>query len=370
MMNIDISSYMPTRLICGAGCVRKNADVFKKLGKKAVIVTGASSAVRSGALSDAVRALTDCGTEYFIYDKITQNPFTASCFECAELARSFGAEFVLGIGGGSPMDAAKAVSVYLNNPEFKVPSDIFDKQRGSIKYPVALIGVSAGTGSEVTAVSVLTDSRDGRKKSVRGDDCCAAVSFCDFGYTRSLPHGFTVSTALDAFAHATESYFASTSNHLSELYAREALSLVVPEMEKLKKGIDPDDAARENLYMASIFAGLAINITGTCFPHTMGYTLTEVYQIPHGRACTAFAGAFLERAEKYLPEKSGAYFDACGTPEAELIKLIDDLTDVRINASAEDIKKYYPRWEGKINSFIHSPGGFTADDAAEVFASV
>ena len=369
-MSIDVSSYMPTKIICGRGCVKENAKVFKTLGNRAVIVTGASSAVRSGALDDAVAALSECGIEYVIYDKITENPYTSSCFECAGLARTFGAEFVLGIGGGSPMDAAKAVSVYLNNPEFVSPSDIFEKPRGEVRYPVVLIGVSAGTGSEVTAVSVLTDSRDGRKKSVRGDDCCAAVSFCDFGYTRSLPRSFTVSTALDAFAHATESFFASTSNRLSELYAREALSLVVPEMDKLNKGEDPDDAARENLYMASIFAGLAINITGTCFPHTLGYTLTEIYHIPHGRACTAFAGAFLERAWEFLPEKTGAYLAACGTPKAELIKMIDVLTDVRIEASDEDIKKYYPRWEGKINSFLHSPGGFTADDAAAVFAVI
>ncbi len=367
---MDISSCMPARIICGRECVRKNQELFKTLGKKAVIVTGASSAVKSGALADAAAALTDCGIEFFIYDKITENPYTASCFECAEKARGSGADFVIGIGGGSPMDAAKAVSVYLNNPEFSGPSDIFEKSRGAVRYPVALIGITAGTGSEVTAVSVLTDSRDGRKKSVRGADCFAALSFCDYGYTCSLPTGITVSTALDAFAHATESYFASTSNYLSEVYAREALSLVVPELKKLRDGTAPDDNAREKLYTASLFAGLAINITGTCFPHTMGYTLTEIYHIPHGRACTAFAGAFLERSEKYLPDRFRRYIDICSTDAGELIGIVDALTDVKINAAPEDIKKYYPRWEGNINSFLHSPGGFSADDAASVFAAI
>ena len=96
----------------------------------------------------------------------------------------------------------------------------------------------------------------------------------------------------------------------------------------------------------------------------------EVYNVPHGRACTAFAPAFLERAGEYRPDLVPGFIDAVGMSMEELCGLIRDLTDVRIAATVADIQKFYPRWEGKINSFVHSPGGFTADDAAKVFACV
>ena len=364
----SFDSFMPVKLISGPGCVVKNADVFRGLGARAMIVTGAGSAKKCGALVDCAAALEKCGVAYEVFDGITQNPYTADCFRCAREAHGSGADFVIGIGGGSPMDAAKAVAIYLNNPDFSDPADIYEKPHGPVRYPLALIGTTAGTGSEVTGVSVLTDSRDGRKRSVHGPDCYAAVSFCDSGYTALMPRSVTVSTALDAFAHAAESYFASTGSLLSRTYAAKALELVLPELCGMRGG--ESGLSRDRLYDASIFAGLAINITGTCFPHTLGYVLTEVYNVPHGRACTAFAPAFLERAGEYRPDLVPGFIDAVGMSVEELCGLIRDLTDVRIAATAADIQKFYPRWEGKINSFVHSPGGFTADDAAKVFACV
>ena len=210
-MKFDV--FMPVRVISGKGAVRANAAVLCGFGEKCLIVTGGASAKSSGALEDCVFALKSAHVAYEIFSGIEPNPQTAACFQAGVLAREIGAQFIVGIGGGSPMDAAKAIAVYAANPEMDELA-VYSRAVPAKALPVLLIGTTAGTGSEVTGVSVLTNSVTGKKKSISGADCYAAVSFCDYSYTLSAPPAVTVSTALDAFAHAAESYLASSANDL------------------------------------------------------------------------------------------------------------------------------------------------------------
>ena len=194
-------SFMPARIFSGAGCLRAHADALLLLGKKCLIVTGGSSAKKSGALFDASAVLDELKIEYGVFDKIGENPLTRSCHDAGAAARGLGAEFIIGIGGGSPLDAAKAVAIYASNEELS-PSDIYLRKYKNAPLPVVLIGTTSGTGSEVTGVSVLTNSDTGYKKSISGPDCYSVISFCDYKYTCSMPMSVTVSTALDAFCHA------------------------------------------------------------------------------------------------------------------------------------------------------------------------
>ena len=233
--------------------------------------------------------------------------------------------------------------------------------------PVLLIGTTAGTGSEVTGVSVLTNSSTGKKESISGADCYAAVSFCDYSYTVSAPPAVTVSTALDAFAHAAESYLASSANDLSRAYAARAFTLLRPFLCGLGSDAVPDEAQREALYAASIYAGLAINISGTCFPHTVGYYLTETYGVPHGLACIAFLPELLRRAKKYCPETLGAMENDLGLTARELAALLAKVVRFDVSASAQEAASaLYP---AQIKNFTRSPGGFTADDAKAALAA-
>ncbi|MCD7774834.1 MAG: iron-containing alcohol dehydrogenase, partial [Clostridiales bacterium] len=276
------------------------------------------------------------------------------------------ADFIIGIGGGSPLDASKAAAIYASNPKMK-PLEIYTRTDTNAPLPLVLVGTTAGTGSEVTGVAVLTDSENGMKRSISGKDCYAKTAFCDYGYTMSVPYDFTVSTALDALAHTVESYFSKVSNSMSELYAEKALPLLWENLKKLDKNKNtPDETMREELYIGSIYAGLALNITGTCFPHTMGYVLTEDFNIPHGKACTAFMTDYLNIAVRQLPEKAERLFSVAGTDFSEFTATVDRLTDVRISMTEEQIEQYGERWAAPVKNFNRTPGNFTKDTAVKI----
>jgi hypothetical protein len=153
------------------------------------LVTGGNSARASGALADAIRALDAQGIGYAVFDGIGPNPLISACHRAGETARDCGAEFLIGIGGGSPLDATKAVAIYAANADLTAEA-IYKREYEHPPLPVVLIGTTAGTGSEVTSVAVLTDDASGRKKSILGPDCYASLVFADPEYTHSVPYEY------------------------------------------------------------------------------------------------------------------------------------------------------------------------------------
>ena len=252
------SVYMPVKCLWGENAVSENSSVLKSLGTRCLILTGKSGAVRSGALDDAKAALKKENIGYEIFDETGEIPLISVCHKAGVAARNANADFILGIGGGSVLDAAKAVAIYASNSELS-PIDIYKREYNNAPLPVALIGTTAGTGSEVTAVAVLTNDETGIKKSISGPDCYAAISFCDPKYTFSLPYKSTVSTALDAFAHAIEGYFTPKGKGIIKLFAEKC----IPELYRCLKALSESDTVppelREPLYYSSIHAGLVIN---------------------------------------------------------------------------------------------------------------
>ncbi|MBQ6864419.1 MAG: iron-containing alcohol dehydrogenase [Clostridia bacterium] len=363
MNQFILNSYMPAKIISGHDCVKKNAAVFKGFGNKCLLVTGASGAKKSGALDDVINTLVACDISYVIFDSVSQNPLAEECRLAGLLAVKENVDFIVGIGGGSALDASKAVAIFAANPTFTV-SDLYNRAIPANRLPLVLIGTTAGTGSEVTGVSVLTDMK-GFKKSISGADCYADVSFCDAKYTHSASYDVTVSTALDAYAHALESFFAETSNDLSALYAEKALKLLWKNLNILRtnKKQPISDLQRNELYVASLYAGLAINITGTAFPHTAGYILTEIYNVPHGKACTAFHPQLMDKAEKYRPEKLEAVCAWFDTNKDGINEVIRDLTALTIHITDEQAKEYCSRWTSSVKNFDRTPGGYTPDEA-------
>lgn len=362
--------FMPVKCICGDGAVLNNSSFLSKLGKNCLILTGSSGAKRSGALDDAVAALKKEGIVYTVFDKIGENPLISACREAGEAARNAGADFVLGIGGGSVLDAAKAVAIYASNAELTA-IDIYKREYANEPLPVALIGTTAGTGSEVTAVAVLTNDETGVKKSISGDDCYAKIAFCDPKYTCSLPYVSTVSTALDAFAHAVEGYFAPKCCDVIELWAERCIPMIYGGLKELAKTKEISLELREKLYYGSIYAGLVINTCGTAFPHPLGYVLTENYGVPHGMACAAFFAPYIDRCAEFAPEKAAKFFAM--TEEKEAVKsVIASLTDLGdVSISEEEAKKYALRWQSAVpKNFTASPGGLTQEEAAAIIAGI
>ena len=224
---MDFNIKIPVNVISGKGCMLENSAALKKYGKKCVIVTGGKSAKLSGALTDMEEALKKENIDYVIYDKIGPNPRIDHCHEAGEIARKFGADFIVGIGGGSPLDAAKAVAVYATNPGFST-EDIFNfgENDRNKALPLVLVGTTSGTGSEVGRVSVLTNPETGRKRSIAPDDCFPTLTFADSKYTCSVPYGVTVSTALDAMAHVIEGYMSVKCGDIPTMFGEKAIDLI------------------------------------------------------------------------------------------------------------------------------------------------
>ena len=368
-MDFDIK--IPVRVISGKDCLKNNAPMLGTFGKKCIIVTGGKSALLSGALDDMKYALRECDIKYEIYDKIGPNPRIDHCHEAGEIARKFGADFIVGIGGGSPLDAAKAVAVYATNPSFSAEEIFnFGENERNKALPLVLVGTTSGTGSEVGRVSVLTNPETGRKRSIAPDDTYPALSFADSTYTESMPYDVTVSTALDAMAHAIEGYMSVKCGDIPTMFGEKAIALIWEGLSYLHKTKElPDAVLREKLYYGSLYAGITLSYCGTAFPHPLGYILTESFGVPHGKACTAFMGDFINRANEHCPEKTQRIMEVMGTDLDTFKKVIDELTDVHLTMTREEIEAFCERYNTVPANFIFSPGGFTKEDAIEAFAN-
>ncbi len=365
---MDFNFFIPIKVVSGKNCVNENSSLLSDFGKKCIIITGGSSAKKSGALTDVLNALNREGIESIVYDGIGPNPRLDHCFEAAEKARKFCADFVIGIGGGSPLDAAKAVAVYAANPGLSL-YDIYSASERNKALPIILIGTTAGTGSEVGKVSVLSDPATGRKKSISPTDCFPSLTFADPTYTHSMPYDITVSTALDALAHALEGYMTSKCSDIPTLFGEKAIDLIWKALVYLHSSKEnPDEKMRESLYYGSLYAGITLAYCGTAFPHPLGYILTENYGIPHGKACTAFMEEFIDRSEKFEKEKTEKVLSIMKTDKETFKRIIRELTALPdIKMTEDEILSFCTRFETIPNNFIFSPGGFTKEDATEIF---
>lgn len=362
---MDFSLYMPVRVISGEGCVRSHAAALQEMGERFLILTGSGSAKASGALDDVQEVLRQAGAVFHVFDGITANPLLSQCRAAARLAQDIRADAVIGIGGGSVMDAAKAAAwLAANDPDDT--ASLYALSLAHPPVPLALIGTTAGTGSEVTATAVLTSDADRRKRSVVHSHCYARVAFADPRYTATMSYATTVSTALDALSHTVEGWFSPTCGDPATLCGEKAFSLLCPNLLRLAGGESPDRAMRQELLYGSLWAGLVLNASGTAFPHPFSYILTEDFSIPHGKACAVFLPAFTRRSETFAPERAQRMFALCGGRD-RYYHMLEDLThDVHISMTPSEIEGYAVRWPG-LKNFARTPGGFTPADGVELF---
>ncbi len=336
--------YMPTRLYCGSDCVRQHAKELYALGDCCLVVTEGQAAKASGALDDVSEVLSQGGVRRFVWEGVTPNPPVANCMEAGRRFASEGVRYVVGIGGGSALDAAKAVAVFAANPTLD-EAGFYAFAWDVDPLPIVLVGTTAGTGSEVTKVSVLTDSV-ARKHSIHDDRLYATLSFGDSTYTHSCPSAVTLSCGVDVIAHATESYFSHKADEVSRAFAIRATMLAIDPLTHAMQGAELNDEQRRQLYEASILGGLAINTTGTCFPHNVGYYLTENYGVPHGFACAIFLPQMISCVRSFDEEYANAFFRQVGIDEESFCDLVRGcVPKYDITMTDAQIQQGLPRWE-------------------------
>jgi len=304
-----IGSLVPTKIVRGLGCVRECPEVFEELGKHGLIITGGKSAFINGAVSDVINAFRINGQAVSLFDKVMPNP-TISCVRAAlEALKRANADFIVAIGGGSPMDVAKAVATLA--VQDRADEDIFKGGYADKALPMAHIPTTAGTGSEVTPYAILTNDIEKTKTSISSNAMYPKVAILDAEYTKSLSRNLTINTAIDALSHAVEGMFTTRSSPTIDVAAARAIEVIYPRLVQLACGDELDIDGREDLLSASSLAGAVIAHTGTTIVHSMGYYLTYYHDIPHGRANGLLLGSMLKLCSKRGIGKVDKILSAC-----------------------------------------------------------
>ena len=291
---------IPVKIFQGEKCVLKNDTVFSEFGQKVFIVTGKHSAKASGALEDVLTVLEKSKIAYTLFDEVEENPSFATVEKGAERMRESGARFCVAIGGGSPLDAGKAMAVLALNPGYK-PEDLFINANPS-SFPIIAIPTTSGTGSEITPYAILTN-RFNNKSGFASDDIFPVYSFLDPRYTFTMPGSITISTAIDALSHAVEGELKNFgTNPMVQMYAHKANQLIKENLFKLEKN-PTDFKAREDIQNASLYAGIVISHYGTTIIHSAGYPLSSFKGVKHGIANEMFMVDVLRRVEEKYPDR-------------------------------------------------------------------
>ncbi len=292
--------FMPTEVYFGKDIIQEKKELFKGLGKKAYIITYKLPG-RHYSLEDVQAVLDEFGIEYRIEFGIEENPSTETVEKAAAEVRDWGADFIIGIGGGSPMDAAKAIGVLLKNPDKKGIDLYTDGTLESI--PIIGIPTTAGTGSEVTGFSVLTRNDLDTKQAIKSH-IFPKYAFLDAKYLMEMPLRLTCATCIDALCHCIESYISTAGSELSRSLCEIGFQYFAKSIDDMRTVIgDPERAqsktpytyeTRENHMMVSLIGGMCNAQTGTCLPHGMSYALTHNKHIPHGLACGLLIAEYLK----------------------------------------------------------------------------
>jgi alcohol dehydrogenase class IV len=264
------------------------------------------------------------------------------------------------------MDCAKVAAARIARPNKSV-----QKMRGTLKIlkklpTIYAVPTTAGTGSEANPYSVLSLPDGEKKKTYNSPYAWAKVAFLDPTYTESLSYSSTISTALDAFAHALESYLSPKANALSTMLAEYAAKNIWDVLTQMPDEFTPE--LRDMLCYASCAAGAAISITGTGFPHPLGYSLTMLSGVPHGRACAVFHGDFIEYNMKTPvgEERLNALATALGTKPKLMAEFLPGLADVDIKLTEEEIIKYVDLIKGAKN-YTNSPYVLNEEEMLEIY---
>jgi alcohol dehydrogenase len=270
---------LPTKVIFGIGKAKEIGNQAKALGATKVLVVSDPVLRKIGLVDEIGGYLKDAGLAWAVYDGVEPNPTVKIVEKGLTLAREFGCEVLVGLGGGSSIDTAKAIALMLNNPG-RI-GDYWGKEPPNRALPVIAVPTTAGTASEVTWVTVIKDTERKVKMGIGHPKLAAAVALCDPALSVTMPPSVTASTGLDALTHAIESYTNTVTEPISEAIALEAIRLIG---KYLRPAVAKGDNlyARDRMLLASLMAGLAFANTRLGIVHAITSPLGGYFPVPHG----------------------------------------------------------------------------------------
>ena len=299
------SYHLPVNLIFGPGRLEEIGPLAAVCGRQALLVTGRGSTRKSGLLERVIQELSRRQIGAAIFDQVDPNPTTAAVSAGVELARAGGCDFIIGLGGGSSLDAAKAIAFSLKN-DGDLMDYIFGRRTGGEALPLLLVPTTCGTGSEGNSFAVITDAASGDKKSLRSAAVIARAAIIDPLLMTGLPKPVLAAVGFDAFSHCLEAYLAGLAQPLTDLMALEGLRLAGQSLVRLYQGAG-GESDWENLCWASTLGGMCIGQAGVAAPHALEHPVSGLYpHVAHGHGLAALTPVIMEKTIPAAPARFAA----------------------------------------------------------------
>ncbi len=327
----------PTRIVFGSGSIERAGGLARELGDHALVVCGRKAMRSHGILDRLIGLLRADGLAVSVYDGVSPDPKSVEVDGAVAFVRRRTCDLLVGLGGGSAMDAAKAASVAFG---YDSVAEIIGRTLPPTpdSLPVLAIPTTAGSGAEVTRGAIVTDVERGLKSGVRGEGLFPRIALVDPDLTATMPPRVAAETAFDALSHAIETYVARRATPISETLSEAAARLLGGDLPALALGqVDADRRAR--LSYAALLGGLNVATASTCLPHRLQQAMGSIDRISlsHARGLAALYPAWLKRAYPY----SAAKFDRIGRllgDDSILSATERILAELELSASSAEIE--------------------------------
>jgi alcohol dehydrogenase class IV len=338
-------------------------------GSRALVVTD-RTIQQLGFVEEVVQRLKKNGMEVLVFDEVEPEPSKETVMKGAERAGEFSPDWFVGLGGGSCMDAAKAIWVMYERPDLRI-EDITPMTELGLRKKARLVCIptTSGTGSDATWASVITSREEAFKAELASREILPDLSIVDPKLASKMPPSLTASTGMDVISHAVEAYLSQWSNPFSDALALEALRLAFRYLPRAHAN-GSDMEARERMHVAATMAGMAFSNSQIGLIHAMGHSLGAVYHIPHGRTVGLFLPYGMEYAREVARERLADIAWAAGVETVKLLGWVrefvrglgEPLSVRELGIKREDFEG---RLEELVRKAMQSTGIFTSPRVPE-----
>ena len=335
---------LPKFMNIGGGKIKSITDILKKINCKNPLIITDKTMVKLNIIEPLEKALTDMQIRYKIFDDTMPEPTAKSIENGVSTLKNGSFDCIIAFGGGSPIDSAKAISLLATKggliEDYKFP---FINLENNI--PIIAIPTTAGTGSEVTKFTIITNEKTDEKMLCVGPSFMPIAAIVDYELTYSVPQRTTADTAIDSLTHAIEAFVSKKSNLFSDTQAISAMELIAPNIRRAYNN-GKDQEAREKLMTGATLAGIAFSNSSVALVHGMSRPIGAFYHVPHGLSNAMLLPTVTEFSIPAAPERYSKCAKAIGVAnfddsiEEANKKLLDELKQLNLDLEVPTLKEF------------------------------
>ena len=369
----------------GLGSVQQLGQKLKNYGVQKILLVVDQGFAQKGPLAKVTESLEKEGIKFAVFDRVEPEPRVETADECGSLAKKEKFDFIIGVGGGSAMDTAKAAAILATNEgRAKDYQGLNKVPRPGL--PKGMVPTTAGTGSEVTFTAVFINEAEKKKAGINSPYLFPEIAILDPELTLSLPPAVTAYTGMDALAHAIESFTSLQANFLSEMFSLEAVRKI---MKNLRLAVEngQDLNARSEMLMGSLLAGIGLANAGVTAVHSLSYPLGGSFRVPHGVGNGLLLPAVMEYNASSCPERFARLAEAmhieikslsvaeAALRSVEAVKKLAQDIEVPLRLSDLGVPKSALPWMAEealkvVRPLENNPRPISKEDALRIYESV